>query len=96
MFDDGAKIVRVAGGPVSFYENYQTTTLYVERVFGGDVNTITISNDSPTDTIHISFDGSTVEGDLTAGESVTLNASSKDSVHICGDAGGDYTRIWGW
>jgi len=96
MFDESAKLVRVAGGNVSFYENYQTTTLYVERHIGWGVNSITVSNDSVTDTVHLSFNGSIVEGDLNHGESVTLNASTKSSIYICGNAGGDYVRIWCW
>jgi hypothetical protein len=96
MFSEGSKMVRVAGGVVSFYEKYLVTTLYSERSFGAGVNTITVSNDSTTDTVHLSFNGSEVEGDLTVGESVTINCSTKNSIYICGDAGGGYVRLWGW
>ncbi len=95
-FDSGAKLVRSSGGPISFYENYTTTNLYVTRVFGGNVNTITVSNDSATDTVNISYDGATLEAELLAGESITLDVSSKTSVDIKGVAGGGGVRIWGW
>jgi hypothetical protein len=96
MFDTGPAAVKVVGGPASFFDNYQTTTLYVERVFGGSVNTVTVSNDSTTDTIYISFNGATVDGSLTPGESITLNTATLSSVFIRGTAGGGYVRIWGW
>ena len=38
----------------------------------------------------------TLEADLKAGESLTLNTTAKTSVYIKGDAGGDNVRIWGW
>jgi hypothetical protein len=95
-FAEGAKLVRVAGGPVSFYEKYQTTTLYVQKSFGDSVNTITVSNDSTTDTVYLSYDGATVDGDLTTGESVTLNSKGKNSIYISALAGGGYVRIWCW
>jgi hypothetical protein len=95
-FSDGAKMVRVIGGPVSFYENYQTTTLYVPRAFSGNVNTITVSNDSATDTVTLSYDGATVDGSLEHGESITLNTTELSSIYIRATVGGDYVRIWGW
>lgn len=96
MFDQGPDMVRVAGGPVSFFEKYQTTTLYVQKSFGADVSTITVSNDSATDTVDISFDGASVDGELSHGESVTLNSKGRGSIYVRGDAGGDYVRIWCW
>lgn len=96
MFDVGSQTVRVVGGPVSFYERYQTSTLYVERVFGGKIATITISNDSETDTIYFSYDGATVDGSLAKKESITLNTDNLSSVFIRGEAGSGYVRIWGW
>jgi len=96
MFNEGTRSIRVAGGPVSFYDRYVTTVLYVERVFGGEVNTITVSNDSSTDTVCLSFDGASLEGELGQGESVTLNTSTKSSVFVRGTVGNSDVRIWGW
>jgi len=96
MFEDGTKGVKIIGGPISFYEEYETTSLYVERPFGGACNSVTISNDSATDTVSISFDGATVEADLKAGESITLNTQDRSSVYIVGATGGDNIRAWGW
>lgn len=96
VFDVGPQSVRVVGGPVSFYEHYQTTMLYEERVFGGSVATVTISNDSETDTIYLSYDGATVDGSLSKKESITLNVDNLSGIYIRGDVGGGYVRIWGW
>jgi len=96
MFNEGSQIVQLTGGAVSFYDKYQTTILFVERVFGGNVNTVTVSNDSATDTVALSFDGASIDGELQHGESITLNTSAKSSIYIRGTAGGDYVRSWGW
>lgn len=88
--------VRISAGPVSDYEEYTTTTLYVERTFGGDVNSITISNDSTTDPVQVSWDGSTLEGELKVNETMTFNVTTRSSVFIKATTGGDTVRIWGW
>lgn len=87
--------VRMVGGPASYYTEYEATSLYVEKAFGGNVNTITVTNDSATDDIQLSYDGATLETELKPGESVTLHAN-KTSVRIKGTAGGDHVRVWGW
>lgn len=96
MFEDGSKEVRVIGGPISFYEEYTTTSLYVERPFGGACNSVTVTNDSTTDVVSLSYDGSTLEADLKAYESLTLNTTDRSSVYIRGAAGGGNVRIWGF
>lgn len=96
MFEDGSKNVQVIGGSISFYEEYTTTALYVQRFFGGVCHSLTVTNDSTTDTISLSFDGSTLEADLKPGESLTLNTQGYSSVYIVGATGGDKVRIWGW
>ncbi len=96
-FDKGASAVYVtAGGSLQYYRNYTTTNLYVELTFGGNVNTITLMNDSTTDIIYISFDGVTVHCSLSPLESITLTVSKKSGVYIRGTAGGDTIRVWGW
>jgi len=96
MFQDGTKGVKLVGGPISFYEEYTTTNAYVERAFGGMCNSITVTNDSSSDTVSLSYDGATLEADLKAYESLTLSTYDKSSVYIMGAAGGDTVRIWGW
>ncbi len=96
MFEDGSKNVQIIGGPISFYEEYTTTTLYTARPLGGACHSITITNDSSTDTVSVSFDGTTLEADLKAGESLTLNTQDRSTVYICGAAGGGNVRIWGF
>lgn len=95
-FENGTDEVRIVGGPISFYEKYQCTNLYVERAFGGGANSLTITNDSTTDTVFISFDGATVEAELYASESITLNVAGRSSLYACGTAGGDNIRTWAW
>lgn len=96
MFEDGSKEVRIIGGPISFFEEYTTTNLYSGRPLGGVCNSLTITNDSATDTISVSFDGATLEADLKAGESLTLNTQDQSTIYIKGDAGGDNVRLWAW
>lgn len=96
MAFEKSEVVRIAGGPISFYEEYETTNVYVEKAFGGNVNVITITNDSTTDPVQISYDGATLDGDIKSGESLTLNTTTKTSIHIKADTGGDKVRIWGW
>lgn len=96
MFEEGSKTIRIAGGPVSFYDKYQTTILFVERPFGATVNTVTISNDSSTDTVVLSFNGAAVDGELSPNESITLNTKTRNEIYIRGTVGGGYVRIWGW
>lgn len=95
-FDDGGRAVRIVGGPITFYENYSTTNLYVERVFGGGVGSITVSNDHATDPVQLSYDGATLDGELKSGESLTLNTQSKISIFVKSTAGNATVRLWGW
>lgn len=96
MFEDGSKNVQIIGGPISFYEEYTTTNLYAQRSLGGTCHSITVTNDSLTDTVSLSFDGTILEADLKPGESITLNTQDRTSIYIVGIIGGDKVRIWGW
>jgi len=95
-FDDGGREVRVIGGPVTFYDNYSTTNVYVERTFGGDVGTITVTNDHATDPVQLSYDGATLDAEIEGGESLTLNVRPKTSIYAKSTAGNATARIWGW
>ena len=88
--------VRVVGGSVDFYKKVTATNLYVEQVFGGIVNSVTITNDSATDTIQVSFNGAALEAELSPGEALTLHTKGKNYIYIKGTAGGDPVRLWGW
>ncbi len=91
-----SEFVRVSGGAISFYSEITTTNLYVETVFGSNMNTITVTNDSSTDPIQLSYDGATLEAEVKPGESLTMNSHSRSSVRVKGTAGGDKVRLWGW
>ena len=88
--------VRIVGGPVTYYTEATLTNLYVEKIFSANIKTITVTNDSTTDTIQVSWNGATLEGDLKSGESMTFMVSSKQHLYIKGTAGGDKARIFGW
>lgn len=91
----GSPFQRLSGGPVTYYDSFSTTNLYVEHALGGNVNTITITNDGTSD-VQVSYDGATLEGDIKKGESMTFNTISKSSVYIKSTSGSDAVRIWGW
>ncbi len=92
--------VRIAGGPVTFYVEYELTNAYVEKPFSTNINTITITNDSDpdagNDVCQVSWNSAIREGDIKAGESMTFNVSTKTSVFLKGTAGGENIRCWGW
>ena len=90
------KLVRLGSGPISYYEEYTTTNLYVQRSFGGNINEILITNDSTSDTAQISWDGATLEADIKAGETLPLKTTSRSSIYIKATTGGDKVRLWGW
>lgn len=87
---------RMTGGQHSWYEEYTTTNAYVERPFGSLMTTITVSNDSNTDDVQVSFDGATLAGELKHNETLTLYVHTYNSIYVKGTAGGGNIRIWGW
>lgn len=94
-FEGSPTRVRVVG-VMSFYEKYEATNLYVERSFDGDASTITISNESASDTVQVSYDGATLEAELEAEESITLRHAGTSSIYIKATTGGEDVRIWSW
>jgi len=94
-FEKSATKVQVVG-TISFYEKYEATSMYVEKPFGGNASTITISNESATDAVQVSYDGATLEAELEAGESITLRHPGTASVYIKATTGGENVRIWAW
>lgn len=83
-------------GDHDFYEAYTLTNLYVERVFGDRVSTINLTNDSTTDTVQFSWDGATLAGEVSPGQSVRITTNQKPSIYVKGTAGGDDVRIWSY
>ena len=95
-FADSPQKVYISGGPTKFYTAFTATTLYVEKVFGGDVSTVVVANDAASDTITISYDGATVKAELMPKESIEINVPALSSIFIRGSAGGGNVRLWGW
>lgn len=95
MFE-GVREVEIVGRSSTFYNAGSTTGLYAQINFGLPLNTITVVNDSGTDTINISFDGATLAGSLYPNEDISINVLNKSSIYIRGLSGGDGYRIWGY
>ena len=95
-FQAPPKPVRILPGNASYYEEYQVTNLYVEKTFGSRIGTLTVTNDSTTDEIQVSYDGATLEAELKPNESISLTVGELASFYVKGTAGGDNVRIWGW
>jgi hypothetical protein len=83
-------------GDYDYYQAYTLTTLYVEQTFGGNISTINLTNDSTTDTAQYSFDGATLHGEVSPGQSVRVTVDQKASIYVKGSAGGDTLRIWSY
>ena len=91
-----SEFIRVAAGPLLYYVDYTTTTLYVQKSFGAQIQTLTVTNDHASDVAQLSFDGATLESDIKAGETLTINVAGKTSVYIKATAGGGNVRLWAW
>lgn len=90
------KRVEVVGAIGNFYAEGTTTTMYVNKPFNQNVNSINIANDSRSDSLQFSFDAATRAGNLLPGESVSVNTRNKNSVYIKGTVGGGDYRCWSW
>ena len=88
-------LVKQVTNPYRYFNELTTTTLYQEVTFINQVDQITISNDSNTDELQVSFDGATLDGKIKSGESITLNTKENDSVFIKATTGSGTVRIWG-
>jgi hypothetical protein len=86
--------VQAAGSPLTFYLEYTTTNAYVEKTFGSNAHTITISNDSGSDPVQLSWDGVLLKTELKANETITLGTDGHLSVYVKGTAGGGNVRLW--
>jgi hypothetical protein len=89
-FAKGPRKVRVVGGPAKYYSEYTTTALYVSKAFGAEDNSITLANDSDPDSgndpVQVSFDGATLDGEIKAGEMMTLNTKNSKAFFNALDA----------
>ena len=89
--------VIVVGGPIKYYYSDVPGAVYAEVVFGGTMHSLTIQNTHATDTAKFSFDGTTLHGDLSAGESITVNVGNATSIYLKSTPAGTATiRVWAW
>ena len=86
----------IVGGPLKYYTAYASTNLYIEKTFGGDCHSLTIQNTHASDPVQFSFDGVMLHGDLSAGESITVNLGNETSIYLKSTAGTATIRVWGW
>jgi len=91
-----SEFTRVAAGPLLYYVDYTTTNLYVQKSFGNEIQTLTITNDSTTDPVQASFDGATLESTIKPGETLSIHVAGKSSVYIKATTGGGNIRIWAY
>jgi putative lipase involved disintegration of autophagic bodies len=87
--------VIIVGGPIKYYTGYSSSNLYVQKSFGGEVHNLTIQNTHATDPAQFSFDNSTLHGELSAGESITVNVGQATSIYLKSTAGTAVIRVWG-
>ena len=92
---DLAHHVVIIGGPIKYYTAYASTNLYVQKSFGGDVNTLTIYNTHATDVAQFSYDGVTLHGDLEGKESITIHTSGSSGIWLKSTGGTATIRVWG-
>ena len=95
-FAEVPKTVIIVGGSIKYYVSYSSSNLYEEKVFGGVCHTLTIQNTHASDPVQFSFDGATLHGDLSGGESITVNVGSATSIYLKSTAGTATIRVWGW
>ena len=74
------KVVAVSRGLHS-YEEYDANTIYYEFVFGFAASKIYVVNDSDNYTAQISFNGTTLHGELKPHEPITLLANDATSIY---------------
>jgi len=96
MTFEGLNKVEIAGGPISYNLEGTSTNLYIEKVFGNGMNSISIVNDHATDPIQVSYDGATLAGTIKANEEITLNVRGKSSVYIKSTGGTANYRLFAW
>jgi hypothetical protein len=94
-FAESPKHVTIVGGPIKYYTSYGSTNLYVQRLFAGDVNTLTIYNTHATDVAQFSYDGVTLHGDLEGKESITVHTSGSSCIYLKSTDSTATIRIWG-
>lgn len=95
-FAEAPKSILVVGGPIKYYLSYDTAGTYEEKAFGGECHTMTLQNTHASDPVTFSFDGVVTHGELSGGESITVNMGSATSVSIKSTAGNAIVRIWAW
>ena len=95
-FESSPRSVIIVGGPIKYYTAYASTNAYVEKVFGGTCHNLTIQNTHATDPVQFSFDNATLHGDLSGGESITINVGNATSIYLKSTAGTATIRVWGY
>ena len=77
----------------NFFNNYTTTNAFVELAIGFPAQLLSVINDSDTDPVQISWDGTTTHHELQGAEFKDLAADGRTSVFVKATAGGEKARI---
>jgi len=77
----------------TYHNDYTTTTSYVQLSFGFPAELVSFANDSSTDTVQISWDGSELEYTLGAAEFKDLRAGGRTSVYVKATTGSEKCRV---
>ena len=85
--------ISVSGSGNHYFNNYTTTTLYVELSIGFPAAKISLVNDSDTDPVQVSFDGATLHYQMAGAEYKDLIANGVTSVYVKATTGGAKVRV---
>lgn len=94
MFNTDPIHMRRVSGPTLYYVEATMTTLYAATTFGTNALSVTVTNDSTTDTVQLSWDGATLIADVQPGETLEMATRTRSSIYAKGTAGGGKIRIW--
>lgn len=72
------------------------TTTFQQFSFNFTARALVIINDSDTNYIEFSFDGTNVHGKLKSHEVFMFDGISRDLIYLRGQAGGEGFRLWSW
>ena len=77
----------------NYYNEVTLTDAYQEISFGFPAQKVTLVNDSDTDVVQVSWDGTTVHHELEGAEYKDLTGGGRTSIHVKATIGSEDVRI---
>jgi len=77
----------------NYFNDYTTTNAYVEISFGFPAKILSVINDSDTDPVQVSWDGSTLQHELKGAEYKDMPADGRTSIYVKATTGGEKARV---